>query len=145
MLDLSDENLFDCMELPQRQEVAVNKSELVDQVAGKTGLDKKSAEAAVTTVIEAVIADTKAGNKVSLFGFGTFTPTSRPARMGRNPATGAQVKIAASKSVRFGLAAAYKSALNTKGGAAKKAAPAKKAPAKKATPAKKSAKSAKKR
>ncbi len=129
----------------------MNKSELVDEVASAASLDKRTAEAAVTAMIEAVIAETKRGNKTSLFGFGTFTPRSRAARIGRNPQTGAPVKIAASRGVGFAPAAAFKQALNAKGGAAKKAAPAKKtapakkASAKKAAPAKKSAKSAKKR
>lgn len=119
----------------------MNKSELVDRVREAAGLDRKSAEAAVDAIVDSVISTAKAGDKVSIFGFGTFTPTSRAARTGRNPRTGETVKIAASKSVRFAPAAAFKTALNSKGG---KAAPAKKAPAKKA-PAKKAAKSAKKR
>ena len=117
---------------PKRQEVAVNRSELVDSVAGSTGLEKRQAESAVTALIDAVIAEAKAGNRVSIFGFGTFTPTSRAARTGRNPQTGAPVKIPASKAVRFAPAQAFKTALNTKGGT-KKAAPAKKASAKKAS------------
>src|SRR5205085_12465070 len=121
--------------------------------AGSTGLEKRQADSAVTAFIDAVMAEAKAGNKVSIFGFGTFTPTSRAARTGRNPQTGAPVKIAASKGVRFAPASAFKSALNTKGAAKKSAAPAKKAggkkaaakaPAKKATAAKKTAKTAKK-
>jgi DNA-binding protein HU-beta len=138
----------------------VNRTELVDAVVSKTGLDKKQAEAAMAAVTESVVTETKAGNKVAIFGFGTFSPTARAARMGRNPQTGAPVKIAASKGVRFAPAAAYKEALNSRGKAAatkktaatKKAAPAKKsAPAKKASvakkaaPAKKAAKAAKKR
>src|SRR3954469_9152709 len=133
MLDLAAQNLFDYGQLPQtRQEVAVNKSELVDQVVGSTGLEKRQAESAVTAVIDAVIAEAKSGNRVSIFGFGTFTPTSRAARTGRNPQTGAPVKIAASKGVRFAPAQAFKTALNARGGS-KAAAPAKKASAKKAT------------
>ncbi|HET6917389.1 MAG TPA: HU family DNA-binding protein [Acidimicrobiales bacterium] len=144
--------------------MAVNRTELVDSVSGKTGLDKKQSEAAVSAVADAVMAEIKAGNKVSLFGFGTFSPTARAARMGRNPQTGAPVKIAASKGVRFAPASAFKEVLNSRGGskaaagkkattktaAAKKSAPAKKAgkksaPAKKSATAKKAAKSAKKR
>jgi DNA-binding protein HU-beta len=134
--------------------VAVNRTELVDAVASKTGLEKKHAEAAVAAVAETVVAETKAGNKVAIFGFGTFAPGARAARVGRNPQTGAPVKIAASKVVRFAPASAFKEALNSKGkaAAAKKAAPAKKsapakkgAAAKKAAPAKKAAKAAKKR
>ncbi|HEX6392258.1 MAG TPA: HU family DNA-binding protein [Acidimicrobiales bacterium] len=143
----------------------MNRTELVESVSGKTGLDRRQSEAAVGAVTDAVIAEIRAGNKVSLFGFGTFSPTARAARMGRNPQTGAPVRIAASKGVRFAPASAFKDVLNKGGKAAggKKAAPAKKAGAskkasakkapakktaaasKKATSAKKAAKSAKKR
>jgi DNA-binding protein HU-beta len=143
----------------------VNRTELVESVSGKAGLDKRQSEAAVSAVTDAVMAEIRAGNKVSIFGFGTFSPTARAARMGRNPQTGAPVRIAASKGVRFAPASAFKDVLNKGGKAAsgKKAAPAKKAGAskkasakkapakksaaasKKATSAKKAAKSAKKR
>lgn len=131
----------------------MNKSELIDRIAQSADLGKRQAEAALDAVVTAVIAETKAGNRIALSGFGTFSPTSRAARMGRNPQTGAPVKIAASKGVKFSPASAFKATLNTKGGAkaaapAKKAA-AKKAPAKKAVakkaPAKKASKSTKKR
>ena len=141
MLDLTLKNLLYIRELPQqRQEVAVNRTELVDAVAGKTGLDKKTAEAAVSAVTDSVMNETRAGNKVAIFGFGTFSPSARAARMGRNPQTGAPVRIAASKGVRFAPASAFKEALTSRGkvAATKKAAPAKKAGAgKKAAPAKK--------
>ena len=120
---------------PDSQEVAVNRSELVDSVSSQTGLDKRHAEGAVMAFIDSVIAEARSGSRVSIFGFGTFTPTSRAARTGRNPQTGAPVKIAASKSVRFAPAAAFKSALNSKGPVKKAAA---KAPAKKGASAKKS-------
>ena len=116
MLDLPLKNLLYIRELPQqRQEVAVNRTELVEAVAGKAGLDKKQAEAAVAAVTESVVTETKAGNKVAIFGFGTFSPSARAARMGRNPQTGAPVKIAASKGVRFAPASAFKEALNSSG------------------------------
>jgi DNA-binding protein HU-beta len=141
MLDLTLKNLLYIRELPQqRQEVAVNRTELVDAVAMKTGLDKKNAEAAVSAVTDSVMSETRSGNKVAIFGFGTFSPSARAARMGRNPQTGAPVRIAASKSVRFAPASAFKEALNSRGkvAATKKAAPAKKTTAaKKAGPAKK--------
>jgi nucleoid DNA-binding protein len=141
MLDLPLKNLLYIRELPQqRQEVAVNRTELVDAVAMKTGLDKKHAEAAVSAVTDSVMTETRSGNKVAIFGFGTFSPSARAARMGRNPQTGAPVRIAASKSVRFAPASAFKEALNSRGkvAATKKAAPAKKASAaKKGTAAKK--------
>ena len=144
MLDLAPRNLLYIRELPQqRQEVAVNRTELAEAVAAKTGLDKKQSEAAVEAVTGAIVSEIKAGARVSIFGFGSFEPRSRAARTARNPQTQATVKVPASKSVAFKPASAFKEALNTKGktAAAKKAAPAKKAaaPAKKAPAAKKAA------
>lgn len=127
-----------------RQEVAVNKGELVETMAERAGLDKRQAESALNAFVNVVMDTAKSGDKVAILGFGTFNPTSRGARTGRNPQTGAPVKIAASKGVRFAPGAAFKSALNTKG-AAKKAAPAKKAAAAKKATVKKAAKSTKKK
>ena len=109
----------------------MNKSELIDHVSVTTSIDKKTATAAVGAVLDGIVATVKGGNKVSLLGFGVFTPTSRAARQGRNPRTGAPVKIGASKGVRFAPGSPFKAALNAKSGA-KKSAPAKaaKAPAK---------------
>ena len=132
----------------------MNKAELVDAVREAAGLERRQAESAVEAMVDAIVSAVKAGDRVSIPRFGTFNQTSRAARTGRNPQTGAPVKIAASKGVRFGPASAFKEALNAKGGA-KKAAPAKKASAKKAAAkssstskkaaAKKAAKSTKKR
>ena len=131
----------------------MNKTELAEAVAAKTGLDKRQSEAAVAAVTDVIVAEVKAGNRVSLFGFGSFDPKQMAARTARNPQTQAIVKVPAKKSVGFKAAQAFKDALNTKGGAKKaapaakaaaKKAPAAKAPAKKAAPAK-AAKAAKKR
>jgi DNA-binding protein HU-beta len=142
---------------PTRQEVAVNKGELVEAMAQRAGLDRRQAEGAFNAFVETVMEAVRGGDKVGIVGFGTFNPTSRGARTGRNPRTGEAVKIAASKSVRFAPGAAFKSSLNSGGGAKKaasskkaatkataKKASASKASAKKAT-AKKAAKSTKKR
>ena len=118
----------------------MNKAELVDAVREAAGLERRQAESAVEAVIDAIVSSVKSGERVSIPRFGTFNQSSRAARTGRNPQTGAPVKIAASKGVRFAPASAFKEALNAKGGA-KKAAPAKKAGAKKAAPAKAAAKS----
>jgi DNA-binding protein HU-beta len=119
---------------PERtQEVAVNRTGLVEAVAAETGLDRRQAEAAVKAFADVVISETRAGEKVSVFGFGTFTPRSHAARMGRNPQTNTPVKIAASKGVRFAPASAFKEALNTKKAPAKKTAAAKKTTSKAAT------------
>jgi DNA-binding protein HU-beta len=132
----------------------VNKAELVEKVRNATQLSKSQAESAVDEVLQSVIGAVKSGERVSIFGFGTFNPTSRAARTGRNPQTGEPVKIGASKSVRFAPAGAFKSALNARR-AGKRAAPAKtvgrpskatgKATGKKAPAATKAAKSTKKR
>jgi DNA-binding protein HU-beta len=153
MLDLRPQNLFDCTHFPNIMEVAVNKSELVEAVAGAAGIERRQADAAVDAVLDTLVSEVRSGNKVSLFGFGTFQSKDRPARTARNPQTGAAVKVAASKAVKFTPAQAFKTALNTRGGAkkaaGKKAAPAKsaskatKAPAKKASTAKKSTGAAK--
>jgi len=123
----------------------VNKADLIDHVAEATRTGKKEAEEAVEAVVSGIMDTVKKGEDVSLFGFGKFSPKANAARTGRNPQTGASIKIAASKSVKFAPAQAFKTALNTKStkksAPAKKAAPAAKkaAPAKKATPAKKTA------
>jgi DNA-binding protein HU-beta len=116
----------------------VNKAELIDHVATATGTGKKEAEEAVEAVLSGIVDTVKSGEDVSVFGFGKFSPKANAARTGRNPQTGASIKIAASKSVKFAPAQAFKTALNTK--SSKKAAPAKKsAPAKKTATAKKAA------
>jgi len=118
----------------------VNKAELIDHVAATTGSGKKEAEDAVEAVVSGIMSTVKKGEDVSVFGFGKFSPKANAARTGRNPQTGASIKIAASKSVKFAPAQGFKTALNAK--AAKKAAPASKkaAPAsKKAAPASKKA------
>jgi DNA-binding protein HU-beta len=132
--------------------VLVNKSGLVDRVANAAAVDKRKAEAAVDALIEAIVESTRAGERVSIHGFGTFSRTSRAARMGRNPRTGDAVPIAASTGVKFAPATAFKSLLNAraaKKAAAKKATGRKSSGGKKAaarkTAAKKTAKSSKKR
>ncbi len=109
----------------------MNRSELVDSVETATGLDRRQSESAVKAVVDAVIGEIKSGGKVSIFGFGTFTPTSRAARVGRNPQTGAAVNIAASTGVKFSPATALKALLNPKPAAKKSAAKKASAPAKK--------------
>lgn len=119
-----------------RQEVAVNKGELVESVAQRSGLDKRQAEGALNAFVDAVMDAVKAGDRVAILGFGSFTPRSRSARTGRNPQTGAPVKIAASKSVGFSPGTAFKTSLNGKGGLKKSATKKKAAPARKSAAAK---------
>jgi len=92
--------------------LALNKSELIDEIARRSDLEKRQAEAALQALVDAVIDATKAGDKVSILGFGNFVPTSRAARTGRNPQTGEPVEIAAAKGVRFAPGSAFKTALN---------------------------------
>lgn len=107
----------------------MNKNDLVAKVADKSGLSKKDSEKAINAFIETVAGSLKAGDKVSVVGFGTFEVRERAARKGRNPQTGAEVKIPASKGVRFSAGASFKTLLNTKG-AVRKAAAGKATPAK---------------
>lgn len=89
----------------------MNKTELVASVAEKAGLTKKQADAAVAAVIASIEGSLKAGEKVSLVGFGTFEVKTRAARQGRNPATGKSIKIAASKAPAFKAGKAFKAAI----------------------------------
>jgi len=86
----------------------MNKTQLIDVVATKTGLKKKEADAAVGAVIEAIAEALKAGDKVQLIGFGTFEVKERGAREGRNPKTGEAMTIAASKRPVFTAGKALK-------------------------------------
>ena len=74
----------------------MNKAELIDEVA-KVTCSKKEAELALTATLEAIQKALKKGDAVTLVGFGTFSVTKRKARTGRNPQTGAVIKIAAKK------------------------------------------------
>jgi DNA-binding protein HU-beta len=118
----------------------LNKAELIDGVAARLGHSKKD----VTNIVEDFLNDVKRavakGEKVALSGFGVFEVSHRKARTGRNPRTGEEVKIKATKAPKFRPGAEFKGVVS----GAKKAAPAKKAPAKKAAakkaaPAKKAA------
>lgn len=90
----------------------MNKTDLVEVVAIKTGMTKKDAEAAVKAVNEAIAEALAAGDKVQLIGFGTYAVKARAAREGRNPKTGETIKIAASKTPAFSAGAALKAQVN---------------------------------
>ena len=92
----------------------MNKTELVAAIADKAGLSKKDAEKAVKAYVDVVTAQLKKGNKVQLVGFGTFEVTKRAAREGRNPQTGAVMKIKASKAPKFKAGKALKDLVNKK-------------------------------
>ena len=90
----------------------MNKTELIDSMAAKTGLTKKNAEAALNAFVETVSEELTKGEKVSLVGFGTFGAKKREARTGRNPQTGEAVKIDARVVPSFKAGSKLKEALN---------------------------------
>ena len=79
----------------------MKKAEFVAKIAEKSGLTRKQAEMAVAAFTQTVAEALKEGDKVQLTGFGTFEVKDRPARSGRNPATGETIEIAASKAPVF--------------------------------------------
>jgi DNA-binding protein HU-beta len=79
----------------------MNKAELVSKIAEDAGITKVQAGAALDSFMEGVTKTLKSGNKLILVGFGTFSVAKRAARNGRNPATGATIKIKAKKVARF--------------------------------------------
>ena len=78
----------------------MNKSELVAAVQEATQLKKKDAEAAVVAFVDTIKEALKKGEKVQLIGFGTFESKKRPARVARNPRTGEEIKVKASKALK---------------------------------------------
>ena len=90
----------------------MNKIELVAAMADEAGLSKKDAEKALKAFTDVVAKALKKGDKVQLVGFGTFEVTKRAAREGRNPQTGATMKIAASKAPKFKAGKALKDMVN---------------------------------
>ncbi|MBQ8518788.1 MAG: HU family DNA-binding protein [Agathobacter sp.] len=90
----------------------MNKTELVAAMAEKAQLSKKDAEAALKAFTDVVAEELKKGEKIQLVGFGTFEVSERAARTGRNPQTGAEMKIAASKAPKFKAGKALKDSIN---------------------------------
>ena len=91
----------------------MNKGELIEAVQGKLGEEatKRQAEEAVASVLEAIAEGVKADKKVQIIGFGTFEVKERAARKGRNPKTGEEMQIKASKSVGFKPSSTLKGSL----------------------------------
>ena len=134
----------------------MNRRDLVNAVAAHTGLETRQVDATLKGFTDVVTAVVAKGEPVALSGFAKFAKVERPARTGRNPATGEQIKIKASKKARITPLKGFKDAVMTpsqapklaKGvwppAAKKAAAPAKKAPAAKKAAAAKKAPAAKK-
>ncbi|WP_342129041.1 HU family DNA-binding protein [Hydrogenophaga sp. OTU3427] len=90
----------------------MNKTELVEHIANQADISKAAAARALDAVMGAVRTTLKKGGTVSLVGFGSFAVTKRPARTGRNPRTGAAIKIKSAKVPKFRPGKALKDALN---------------------------------
>ena len=89
----------------------MNKADLVAAMAEKAGVSKKDAEASLKAFTDVVAEELKKGEKIQLVGFGTFEVSERAARTGRNPQTGEEMTIAASKSPKFKAGKALKDAV----------------------------------
>ncbi len=90
----------------------MNKTELIDHVAKTADISKAAAGRALDSIIGAVKTSLKKGGSVTLVGFGTFTVGKRAARTGRNPRTGAAIKIKSAKVPKFRPGKALKDAVN---------------------------------
>src|SRR5687768_13402794 len=99
----------------------MNKSDLIDRVAGEAGVEKRQAEGVLDAFFNVVTSSVKGGDKVAWPGFGSFSASKRAARTGRNPRTGAAVKIPASTAMKFTASSTLKSAMNAKAAGGKKA------------------------
>ena len=89
----------------------MNKSDLIANIAEKSGLTKKDADKALSAVIDSITEALKSGDKVQLVGFGTFEIRERAARKGINPLTKAEIKIPATKVPAFKAGSALKDAV----------------------------------
>ena len=90
----------------------MTKSELIDAIAENAGLSKADASKALSATLESVTDALKAGEKVALIGFGTFSVSLRAARTGKNPQTGEAIAIPASKAAKFKAGQKLKDAVN---------------------------------
>ena len=90
----------------------MNKTELIAALASKTGFAKKDAEKALNAFADVVTEALTAGEKVQVVGFGSFEVKERPARTARNPRTGEEIEIGASKAPVFKAGKALKDAVN---------------------------------
>ncbi len=89
----------------------MTKAELIDKIAGSAGITKADASKSLDATIESVKTALKKGHKVTLVGFGTFSVSKRKARKGRNPRTGEEIKIPATKVPKFTAGKSLKEAV----------------------------------
>lgn len=92
----------------------MNKSELIDAIAGQSGLSKADSGRALEAVTEVIVKAVASGDSVALVGFGTFEAKERAAREGRNPATGEALKIPAKRVPGFKAGAKFREAVEAK-------------------------------
>jgi len=90
----------------------MNKGELISAIASSTGMSKSSVSSVAEAMIETIEKSLKKGNDVSLVGFGTWKRKARASRTGRNPQTGAVIKIPAKNTVTFSAGKKLKDAVN---------------------------------
>ncbi|MEQ6885158.1 HU family DNA-binding protein [Salicola sp. Rm-C-2C1-2] len=90
---------------------SVNKSELIDAIADSADISKAAAGRALDAMVDSITGSLKDGDPVTLVGFGTFSVKERAARTGRNPQTGEEIRIAASKVPSFKAGKALKDAV----------------------------------
>ncbi len=90
----------------------MNKEELIAEISKKTKISKKDASLVLSATIDTIQSQVKKGNKVTLVGFGTWASRKRAARTGRNPQTGATLKIAAKTVPTFSAGKAFKTMLS---------------------------------
>lgn len=102
----------DDQHLPDNEGNFVNKTELIEHIAKHADISKAAATRALDSMVGAVKTTLRKGGSVSLVGFGTFAVGKRAARSGRNPRTGATIKIKAAKVPKFRPGKALKDALN---------------------------------
>jgi len=94
-------NLLYLLQLKNQIKYIMNKAELIAKMADDAGVTKTQANASLDSFVEAVTKTLKGGGKVTLVGFGTFSVSKRAARNGRNPQTGAVIKIKAKRVAKF--------------------------------------------
>jgi DNA-binding protein HU-beta len=90
----------------------MNKADLIDRIAAGAGISKTQASSAIDTSVESITSALKKGDRVALIGFGTFSVSQRKARNGRNPQTGATIKIPARRVAKFTAGAELRKAVN---------------------------------
>jgi DNA-binding protein HU-beta len=98
----------------------MNKSDLIDSIATSAEISKTAAAAVLDAALNAIVKTVAKGDSVSLIGFGSFKSSKRAARVGRNPQTGKELKIAATTVPRFTAGAGFKTAVAGKKAAKKK-------------------------